>query len=433
MNYFSLNYQAPKVSFKEAVIRGLAPDKGLYFPAKIQSLPPSFFRTMDNMDASTMCYEAIKQFVGDDIPVADLKQIVEQAISFGFPLVELEKNVAALELHHGPTLAFKDVGARFMALCLGYFTQSEKTGKSITVLVATSGDTGSAVAHGFNDVKGTEVVILYPSGKVSEIQEKQLTTLGGNITAIEVDGTFDDCQQMVKQAFTDPDLKNCSLTSANSINIARWLPQMFYFILTYKEVQNRTEKLVVSVPSGNYGNICAGMMAQKLGLPITHFVAGNNANDVVPRYLQSGNYNPREAIPTISNAMDVGDPSNFIRIRHLHDNDLNKLRNNLSAYSFSDQEARQAIQYLWSENKYLTDPHGAIAYLALKQFLSGNKDYYGVFLETAHPAKFIDVLPKNLISKIQIPEAVNEVLSKEKRALKMETYQQLKELLLERA
>jgi threonine synthase len=432
MQYFSLNKKSPNASFKDALINGLAPDKGLYFPSQIKPLSDSFFKEMDNMDSSDICFEAINQFIGNEVPPEKLKQIVNQAISFGFPVVNVEENVAVLELYHGPTLSFKDVGARFMSLCLGHFIQEEDNNSKMRVLVATSGDTGSAVAQGFSDVDGVEVIILYPSGKVSEIQEKQLTTVGGNITAIEVYGTFDDCQQMVKQAFIDADLENCRLTSANSINVARWLPQMFYYFLTYKKIKDFSDNVVFSVPSGNYGNICAGMMAQKLGLPIKHFVAANNANDVVPRYLQNGIYSPNPAIATISNAMDVGDPSNFIRIRQLFNDNFETLKRNLSGYSYSDRKTRQAIKNLWKEREYMLDPHGAVAYLALKAFMENNKDYFGVFLETAHPVKFLNVMPENLANEIEMPASISELISRQKKTIIMDRYAQLKDHLLSR-
>ena len=322
MNYYSLNKKAPNVSFKDAVIKGLAPDKGLYFPEKIKPLVKGFFNNLNYFSDEEIAFEVIKQFVGDEIPETPLKEIIDETLSFDFPVVEIEENISALELFHGPTMAFKDVGARFMARCLAYFNKQENTAK-VTVLVATSGDTGGAVASGFLGVSDVDVVILYPSGKVSDVQEKQLTTLGQNITALEVDGTFDDCQTMVKKAFLDKELISTkNLTSANSINIARWLPQMFYFFFAYKKLKNKEKDLVFSIPSGNFGNICAGMMAQKLGLPIKQFIASTNINDIVPNYLETGVYTPKKSKQTISNAMDVGDPSNFVRILEIYKNDI---------------------------------------------------------------------------------------------------------------
>ncbi|MGC1633758.1 MAG: threonine synthase, partial [Gelidibacter sp.] len=352
MNYYSLNKKATNTSFKEAVIRGIAPDKGLYFPENIAPLPASFFERIDELSYEEIAFEAIKQFVSPDIPEDVLKEIIAETLSFDFPVVEINKNISTLELFHGPTMAFKDVGARFMARCLGYFNQNNT--KEVTVLVATSGDTGGAVAHGFLGVKGVEVVILYPSGKVSDIQEKQLTTLKKNITALEVDGVFDDCQDMVKRAFLDEELtSNMQLTSANSINVARWLPQMFYFFFAFKQLHKSHKNIVFSVPSGNFGNICAGMMAQQLGLPIHHFIASNNENNVVTEYLTTQLYQPKPSVQTISNAMDVGNPSNFIRIQEIYKNNFNALKSNLSSYSFSDDDTREALKELYYDFTYI--------------------------------------------------------------------------------
>ncbi|WP_282041300.1 threonine synthase [Winogradskyella flava] len=432
MKYFSLNHKAPEVSFQDAVVKGLAPDKGLYFPKEIHKLPTSFFETIDTLDHVTIAYEAIKQFVGDEIPGKDLKAILKDVLSFDFPIVSVEENISALELYHGPTMAFKDVGARFMARCLGYFNKQKGTKEDVTVLVATSGDTGGAVASGFLGVDGVEVVILYPSGKVSDIQEKQLTTLGQNITALEVDGVFDDCQDMVKKAFLDEDLKTKhKLTSANSINIARWLPQMFYFFFAYKALKRNNKKLVFSVPSGNYGNICAGMMAQRLGLPIHHFVTGTNANNIVPEYLKTGTYTTKSSVQTISNAMDVGAPSNFIRIEELHHHDFNALKTNLSGYSYTDEQTVEAINYLKDKHNYIADPHGAIGYLALKKYLETTCDAQGVFLETAHPIKFLPVLPKAIKESITMPPQIEAIIDREKHSLRISNYDQLKTYLLQ--
>lgn len=330
MNYFSLNNNAPIATFETAVRKGLAPDKGLYFPEHIEPLEASFLDSIENYSDAEIAFQSIKQFICPEIPEYDLKQIISETLSFDFPVVEIEEGISTLELFHGPTMAFKDVGARFMARCLGYFNKDNN--EEVTVLVATSGDTGGAVASGFLGVKGVRVVILYPSGKVSHVQEKQLTTLGQNITALEVDGTFDDCQDIVKRAFLDDDLtEKMALTSANSINIARWMPQMFYFLFAYKQLKSKNKPIVFSVPSGNFGNICAGMLAQKLGFPFAHFIASNNANNVVQRYFKTNTYSPLPSIQTISNAMDVGNPSNFIRIQKLYDNDFEALKNNLSA------------------------------------------------------------------------------------------------------
>lgn len=429
MNYYSLNKKAPNVSFKDAVIKGLAPDKGLYFPEYITPLPKAFFDNIDNLSHSEIAFEAIKQFVSPDIPEDILKTIIEETLSFDFPIVELNKNISILELFHGPTMAFKDVGARFMARCLGYFNQ--KNTNEITVLVATSGDTGAAVANGFLAVKGVNVVILYPSGKVSDIQEKQLTTLGQNISTLEVNGTFDDCQAMVKTAFLDENLtSNMQLTSANSINVARWLPQLFYFMFAYKNLHTTHENLVFSVPSGNFGNVCAGMMAQQLGLPIKHFIASNNENNVVTEYLKTQLYNPKPSIQTISNAMDVGDPSNFIRIQEIYKNKFETLKDNVSSFSFSDDETKAAMLEIYSNHNYVADPHGAVGYLGCKSYLEKNPNAHCVFLETAHPSKFLDVV-ENVIKKRQaLPQQIQSVMGKDKVATTISTYEDFKAYLL---
>jgi threonine synthase len=429
MNYYSLNKQAPNTSFKDAVIKGLAPDKGLYFPESITPLPKHFFDNIDNLSHSEIAFEAIKQFVLPEIPENVLKTIVEETLSFDFPVVKLNENISTLELFHGPTMAFKDVGARFMARCLGYFNQNND--KEVTVLVATSGDTGGAVANGFLGVKGVNVVILYPSGKVSDIQEMQLTTLGKNIKALEVNGTFDDCQDMVKTAFLDESLTSkMQLTSANSINVARWLPQLFYFMFAYKQLHKKYDDIVFSIPSGNFGNICAGMMAQQLGLPINHFVASNNANNVVTRYLISQLYEPKPSVQTISNAMDVGAPSNFIRIKEIYKNDFELLKENVSSYSFSDDETKAAMLEIYNNFNYVADPHGAVGYLGCKSHLQVNPKAHCVFLETAHPTKFLDVV-EDVIKKEQLlPAQIQSVMGKQKESVVISTYEDLKSFLL---
>lgn len=425
MNFYSLNKKAPKVTFKNAVINGIAPDKGLYFPEHINPLPKAFFENIENLSNHEIAYQAIQQFVGDEIPPEKLKEILKDVLDFDFPVIQIEEHIATLELFHGPTMAFKDVGARFMARCLGYF--SEGKSNEVNVLVATSGDTGGAVANGFLGVKGVNVVILYPSGKVSDIQEKQLTTLGQNITALEVDGTFDDCQAMVKRAFLDAELlKKMQLTSANSINVARWLPQMFYFMFAYKQAKSKKKEIVFSVPSGNFGNICAGIMAQKLGMPVKHFVAATNINDTVPDFIESGNYRPRPSKTTISNAMDVGDPSNFIRIQNLYNFDLDIIRQNVSSYSFTDDQTKIAMQHLYKNSDYMADPHGAVGYLGLKRYQETHPDCLGVFLETAHPVKFLDVVEKTIGKTVDIPSQIKKVMYKEKKSIKISSYQGLK-------
>ena len=427
MNYFSLNNKNHKVTFQQAVINGLAPDKGLYFPESITPLPDLFFQEIENYTNSAIAFEAIKQFVGDEIPQDVLELIISEIINFDFPCVEVEESVFSLELFHGPTMAFKDVGARFMSRCLGYFNRNSDAKN--TVLVATSGDTGGAVASGFLGVKGVEVVILYPSGKVSDIQERQLTTLGQNITALEVDGVFDDCQDMVKKAFLDDDLKHKNLTSANSINIARWLPQMFYIFFAYKQLKKYNKEIILSCPSGNFGNICAGIMAKKLGLPIAHFVASTNANDTVPRFLINGNYNPKSTVATISNAMDVSNPSNFVRIQELYNNDLEQFKKDFSSYSFTDIETEEIIKKVYSNTNYILEPHGAVGYLGLKKEMEKHPNSIGVLLETAHPIKFLDTVEPLLNVKLPIPKQIESVLDKEKKNIKIKSYNDLKSFL----
>lgn len=426
MNYYSLHRKSPNTTFKNAVVQGLAKDRGIYFPETITPLSEDFIQNIANFTNQEIAYEVIKQFIGDEIPTEQLKHIIKETVSFDFPVVNIDHNTASLELFHGPTMAFKDVGATFMARCLEYFNRESE--EEVTVLVATSGDTGGAVANGFLGVKGVNVVILYPSGKVSDVQEKQLTTLGQNITALEVDGVFDDCQEMVKEAFLDVDIKR-KLTSANSINVARWLPQMFYFFIAYKELQKKNKDLVFSVPSGNFGNICAGIMAQKLGLPIKHFIASTNINDTVPNYLLNGVFEPKASKATISNAMDVGNPSNFIRIRELFNNDLKKLRTTFSSYSFSDDETRESMKNIYSSSGYVADPHGAIGYLGLKKYrLSTNE--FGVFLETAHPVKFLDVVKETLSIQVKVPEQIQKVINNKKISIKISNYDNLKRFLM---
>jgi threonine synthase len=422
MNYYSLHHKAPHTSFAEAVVNGIAPDRGLYFPESIVPISKEIVDNITEYSNEEIAFAAIQQFVGDEIPEDKLKAIIKETINFDFPVVKVSENISTLELFHGPTMAFKDVGAKFMAKCLEYFNRDAE--EEVTVLVATSGDTGGAVANGFLNAKGVKVVILYPSGKVSEIQEKQLTTLGNNITALEVDGVFDDCQDMVKTAFLDEEI-NIRLTSANSINVARWLPQMFYFFFAYKQVAHLNKEVVFSVPSGNFGNICAGIVAQKLGLPIKHFVAATNVNDTVPKFLENGEYIPKASKATISNAMDVGNPSNFIRIQELFDNDFETIKKHFSSYSFSDAQTRETMKKVHEETSYVADPHGAVGYLGLKEHnLSANE--IGIFLETAHPVKFLDVVEETLDVQVAIPPQIQKVMDKEKVATKIASYEELK-------
>ena len=425
MKYFSLNHSSPIASFKQAVVNGIAPDRGLYYPENITPISQDFIDHITEYSNEEIAFEVIKQFIGDEIPAEKLKEIIKKTISFDFPVVAIEKNIGSLELYHGPTMAFKDVGARFMSQCLEYFNQDNK--EDITVLVATSGDTGGAVANGFLNAKGIQVVILYPSGKVSDIQEKQLTTLGNNITALEVDGVFDDCQEMVKSAFLDEEISK-KLTSANSINVARWLPQMFYFFFAYKQVSAQHKDIVFSVPSGNFGNICAGLLAQKLGLPVKHFIASTNINDTVPQYLVNGIYSPKPSKATISNAMDVGNPSNFIRIQELFQNNLTQLKASFSSFSFSDHETKEMMKDIYNKFNYISEPHGAIGYLGLKKH-SLHEDEFGIFLETAHPVKFLEVVEATLPVSVEIPSQIKKVMNKEKAAIQIASYKELKTFL----
>lgn len=430
MRYYSLNGQAPEVDFKEAVIRGIAPDKGLYFPEAIPELPQSFWNGLQQLSKEEIAYALMQPFAGGSISEADLRTILAETLSFDFPLVPVENGVYALELYHGPTMAFKDVGSRFMARCLGYFTKGSDA--EITVLVATSGDTGGAVAHGFLGVPGVRVVILYPEGKVSDIQERQLTTLGQNIRALRVKGTFDDCQRMVKQAFLDEDLLQAlQLTSANSINVARWLPQMIYYALAYKQLGPDAAPPVFSVPSGNFGNICAGMMAYKMGMPCAHFVAATNANDTVPRFMETRTYSPRPAVPTISNAMDVADPSNFVRIRQLFGNRFPELEARLHSTSYSDEQTRQAMRGLKEKHGYVADPHGAVGYLGLQDFLALHPGSPGIFLETAHPIKFRPEVESCLGLHLDLPEQIQAVMGRDKAYVSVSEYDDVKSYLLE--
>lgn len=418
MHYYSTNNKSVRANFKEATIQGQAPDKGLYFPSQIPQLSKDFIKGIDRLSKEEIALKVIEAYVGNTIPANELKSIVAETIAFDFPLVPVTDDISSLELFHGPTLAFKDVGARFMSRCLGYFVKNEN--KKVTVLVATSGDTGGAVANGFYNVDGVNVVILYPSGKVSSTQEVQLTTLGKNITALEIDGSFDDCQQMVKHAFADTDLrKQVFLTSANSINVARWLPQQFYYFFAYQKWKDKNNLPVISVPSGNFGNICAGLLAYQSGLPVSHFIAACNANDTIPQYLQSGNYQIKNSVATISNAMDVGNPSNFIRILELFEHNFGFLKNVLTSYSISDEETRETIKRIFKEKNYVLDPHGAVGFLALERYLNEHTNQKGFFLETAHPSKFYDVIEPVIHQPVEIPDSIRTLLKQEKKSIKM--------------
>lgn len=463
MKFYSLNKQSPAVSFSEATILGQAPDKGLYFPEFIPQVDKELIENIEHISNEEIAYRVIKPYVGNEIPDDELKRIVSETVNFDIPLVPINETISSLELFHGPTLAFKDVGARFMSRCLSYFIKNgistslntsvehPSTPLRVVVLVATSGDTGGAVANGFYNVDGVEVVILYPSGKVSSVQEKQLTTLGKNIHALEVNGTFDDCQQLVKQAFADETLnQKLFLTSANSINVARWLPQQFYYFFAYKQWLNSPsgdgggEPPVICVPSGNFGNICAGILAHISGLPVKHFIAACNTNDTVPQFMQTQTYQPKSAVATISNAMDVGNPSNFIRILELFHHQFPQLKEKLSAYSITDEETKATMKRVYDEYGYILDPHGAVGYLALERYLSKDESpaaftggssaaKKGVILETAHPVKFYDVVEPVLNKKIELPHSVEQIMDLKKQSTIINcNYKELTDFLLDR-
>ena len=419
MKYYSTNKIAADATLEEAVVNGLASDKGLYMPYSLKSRPQSFFDEIQNMSFQEIAYHVADAFFGEDVPADVLRQIVYDTLNFDTPVVPVTQQIYSLELFHGPTLAFKDVGGRFMARLLSYFIQKEGK-KQVNVLVATSGDTGSAVANGFLDVEGIHVYVLYPKGKVSDIQEKQFTTLGRNITAIEVDGTFDDCQALVKNAFMDKELKaHLTLTSANSINVARFLPQAFYYFYAYAQLKKlgKADNLVVCVPSGNFGNITAGLFGKKMGLPVKRFIAANNRNDIFYQYLKTGEYNPRPSVATIANAMDVGDPSNFARVADLYGYSHEAICRDISGATYTDEEIRSAVQQAYQETGYLLDPHGACGYLALKEGLQ--PDEVGVFLETAHPAKFLQTIESIINRKVEIPEKLQAFMRGTKKTVPM--------------
>jgi threonine synthase len=419
MKFYSTNNPNLKVDLRQAVTQGLAPDNGLYMPEQIPALPVDFYKTIDKKSFQEISLSVAENLLGNDIPKEELKRIIHHTIQFDAPLVEIEEDVYALELFHGPTLAFKDFGARFMSQLLGYFAKQQK--QEIVILVATSGDTGSAVANGFLGVQGTRVVVLYPSGKVSEIQEKQFTTLGKNVTALEIEGTFDDCQRLVKQAFLDHDLKQkYFLTSANSINIARLIPQSFYYFYAYSRLKHRNLPVVFSVPSGNFGNLTGGLLAKRMGLPVAQFIAATNINDVVPQYLLTKSFNPRSSTQTISNAMDVGNPSNFVRMLDLYQKDFSRLSEDIMGYAFSDEETQAAMREVFSSRQYVMDPHGAVAYLGLKKFGTSHAGkYVGIFSETAHPAKFKEVVDETLKTSIKIPAELQKFLEHDKQTIEM--------------
>lgn len=431
MKYFSLNKQSPIVNFREATLLGQAPDKGLYFPEAIPMHRAEFIQQLRNYSKEEIAFRVMEPFVGDTIPAEELFRIVSETVNFPFPLKLIQENIASLELYHGPTFAFKDVGARFMSRCLSYFSsnQSNKT----TILVATSGDTGGAVANGFLGVEGIDVIILYPSGKVSPVQELQLTTCGENITALEIDGSFDDCQAMVKAAFADADINAAmQLSSANSINVARWLSQQIYYFLAHQQWEHDMPP-VISVPSGNFGNLCAGIMAQQTGLPVKHFIAACNVNDAVPDYLQTGIFKTKPTTPTISNAMDVGNPSNFVRILALMNQDYTAFSSLVTGYTISDETTIQTIRTVYQQYNYLLDPHGAVAYAALQQYQQKFENAAGYILETADPIKFPHAVTAAIGVAPKIPLAAMDLFTKEKRSIPMlNEYASFKEYLLSR-
>ena len=429
MKYYSTNGQAPHSTFREAIFTGLPADSGLFHPTEIPLLQRDFLDALSDRSLVEIGFEVSKIFVGDEIPPDDLEKIVAEVLNFEIPLVQVSEDVFSLELYHGPTYAFKDVGARFLARCLSYFIA--RSGEKLTILVATSGDTGSAVANGFYEVPGIDVVLLYPGGgKVSKIQEQQLTTLGANITALEIDGTFDDCQRMVKSAFLDEALRaHRNLTSANSINIARLIPQSFYYFHAMAQLPVTEKPVVFSVPSGNYGNLSAGIMAKKMGLQYARMLACSNINKIVPDYLQNGVFHPRTSEMTISNAMDVGNPSNFARMNAWYDENLAAMQRDIGGYWFSDEDTRKELKEVHQQHDYLMDPHGTIGYLGLKAYQEEN-EVTGIFLETAHPAKFIDVVEETIGETIEVPARLKDCLEKEKQATELPPdYEALKEFL----
>jgi len=419
MKYYSTNKKVNGVSLQDAVVKGLAEDKGLFMPDTIKRLPQSFFDTIETLTFQEIAYTVADAFFGEDVEAEALKEIVYETLNFDVPLVHVVDAVYSLELYHGPTLAFKDVGGRFMSRLLGYFIRKQSK-TQVKVLVATSGDTGSAVANGFLGVEGIHVYVLYPKGLVSPIQECQFTTLGQNITALEVDGTFDDCQALVKSAFMDEELNTkMKLTSANSINVARFLPQSFYYFYAYAQLKKigKADNLVMCVPSGNFGNITAGLFAKRMGLPVKRFIAANNRNDIFLQYLQTGEYKPRPSVSTIANAMDVGDPSNFARVLDLFGGSHEAIVSEISGVSYNDNQIAGTLKDCYSKTGYLLDPHGACGYRALEEYLKA--DEVGVFLETAHPAKFLETVENIIGEKVEIPFKLQEFMKGEKKSLSL--------------
>lgn len=431
MELYSTKHESPNVNLEQAVFRGLPPDNGLYMPTQIPQLPISFFEKIHELSLPEIAFEVTKTLIGDEVPESAIRSIIEDAVNFEAPLVEVEKDIYSLELFHGPTLAFKDFGARFMSRLMGHFLEKEQ--KEIHILVATSGDTGSAVAQGFLGVPRIKVTILYPSGKVSEIQEKQLTTIGQNITALEIDGTFDDCQKLVKQAFLDDEIRSKKhMTSANSINIARLIPQSFYYFNAYARTVANGKPVVFCVPSGNYGNLCGGLIAMKMGLPIKHFVAATNENHIVPDYISNGTFEPKPSVKTIANAMDVGNPSNFPRFISLLDGEWEAVKEKVSGKWYTDDQIKEITKKVFSERGYVMCPHTAIGYQGLKDSLANmDEEVTGIFLSTAHPAKFTDVVEEAISQKVALPQRLQEAVDKEKKSIKMPNdFEKLKEYIL---
>lgn len=430
MNYISTRNIKKQYSFKEAIIKGLADDGGLFMPITLPTLDKQFIKNISGKTFQEISFEIAKLFLEDEINENDLKIIINSSINFDAPILNLYNNIFVQELFHGPTLAFKDFGARFMAHTLSHFNKSEN--KKLTILVATSGDTGSAVANGFYNVEGINVVLLYPSKGVSFIQEQQLTTLGGNITALEIEGTFDDCQFLVKKAFLDKEINYLlKLTSANSINIGRLIPQSFYYLYAYSKLKDNFGKIIISVPSGNLGNLTAGLFAKKLGIDIKYYISAVNSNNVFTEFLENGNFNPRNSVRTISNAMDVGNPSNFERINFLFNNNLGEIKNNIKSKSFSDEETKIKIKECYSKYNYILDPHGAVGLSALEYFIKDEKETAGIFLETAHPAKFKNVIDDTLNINLPIPKTLmNSINKKKKSEIISNNFEQFKEFLI---
>ena len=431
MELYSTKHSVDNVSFEKAVFKGLPDDNGLYMPTEIPKLPKEFFDTIESKSFSEISFEVAKALIGDEVPSDELKAIVEETVNFDTPVVNIHDNINVLELFHGPSFAFKDFGARFMSRIMSYFLNKSK--KDINILVATSGDTGSAVGHGFLGIEGIKVTILYPSGKVSNTQEKQLTTLGQNITALEIDGVFDDCQKLVKSAFLDKELsEKLNLSSANSINIARLIPQSFYYFWTYAQLKKQGKPIVFCVPSGNFGNLCGGLIATKMGLPVERFIASTNVNNIVPHYLESGLFEPKSSIETISNAMDVGNPSNFPRMIALFDNDYDRVTKHIVGKAYNDEQTKVAMKSVYDQYGYVMCPHTAVGYLGLKEYINeSDVDVSGVVLGTAHPSKFDSVVDPILGITIDLPEHLKHINDREKVAIPMKVdFEVFKEFLL---